>query len=335
MAQIGLIGCGFIGKVHAKAYAQIPDAKVVAVVDRDPARAGEVARELGAEVVSSFDDLVCRRDIDVVDVCLPTHLHADHVISAARAGKHVFCEKPMALSLAQADAMIEATDQAGVAFMVGHTLRFWPEYVAIKKLLAGSELGKPVALAAARLGTAPVWSWDRWLLDPKRSGGAVLDLHIHDIDYIAWLLGRPKAVVAKGARSASGSWDHVFTTLDYGDGPVAFSEGTFLVPSSFPFTMTFRAICENGTVEFMFRAGVNIEARQEAENPVTVYRKDGSLVHPEVSKGDAYKAELEYFIKCVEQGKRPEVTTPADARLSLEIVLAAIRSLESGDVVKM
>ncbi|MEW5867603.1 MAG: hypothetical protein AB1774_12230, partial [Bacillota bacterium] len=96
--------------------------------------------------------------------------------------------------------------------------------------------------------------------------------------------GRPKAVVAKGARSASGSWDHVFTTLDYGDGLVAFAEGTFLVPSSFPFTMTFRAICENGTVEFMFRAGVNIEARQEAENPVTVYRKDGSLVHPEVSK---------------------------------------------------
>lgn len=131
MVRIGLLGCGFIGKVHAKAYAQIPDAKVVAVVDRDSGRAKEVAEELGAEVVPVVDDLLSRQDIDMVDVCLPTYLHADHVIAAARAGKHVLCEKPMALSLEQADAMIEATEQAGVAFMVGHTLRFWPEYVAI------------------------------------------------------------------------------------------------------------------------------------------------------------------------------------------------------------
>lgn len=335
MVRIGLLGCGFIGKVHAKAYAQIPDAKVVAVVDRDSGRAKEVAEEPGAEVVPVVDDLLSRQDIDMVDVCLPTYLHADHVIAAARAGKHVLCEKPMALSLEQADAMIEATEQAGVAFMVGHTLRFWPEYVAIKDLVSRGELGKPVAVAATRLGTAPTWSWDRWLLDPERGGGAVPDLHIHDIDYIAWLLGKPRSVMARGVRSANGCWDHVFTTLDYGDGVAAFAEGTFLVPPSFPFTMTFRAICENGTAEFVFRSGVNIEARAESGNTLTVYRKEGTVTHPEVAKEDAYKAELEYFVRCIEEGRRPEITTPADARLSLEIVLAAVRSLESGDVVRM
>ena len=206
----------------------------------------------------------------MVDVCLPTYLHAEHVIAAARAGKHVLCEKPMALSLEQADAMIEATEQAGVAFMVGHTLRFWPEYVAIKDLVSRGELGKPVAVAATRLGTAPTWSWDRWLLDPERGGGAVPDLHIHDIDYIAWLLGKPRSVMARGVRSANGCWDHVFTTLDYEDGAAAFAEGTFFVPPSFPFTMTFRAICENGTAEFVFRSGVNIEARAESGNTLTV-----------------------------------------------------------------
>ncbi|MCR4402970.1 MAG: Gfo/Idh/MocA family oxidoreductase [Firmicutes bacterium] len=335
MVRIGILGCGFIGKVHAKAFAHIPNAKVVAVADHDSGRAREVADGLGAEVVATADDVLHRQDIDMVDVCLPTYLHARHVIAAARAGKHVLCEKPMAMNLEEADAMIEAAERADVAFMVGHTLRFWPEYVTIWDLIRRGELGRPVALSAARLGTQPMYSWDGWLLDPGRGGGAVPDLHIHDIDYIAWLLGRPKAVVARGKRSANGGWNHVFTTLDYGDGVAAFAEATFLVPSGFPFTMMFRAVCENGTAEFISRAGVNIEAREGAGKTLTVYRKDGTVLRPDTARQDAYEAELAYFVRCVEDGRRPETTTPADARLSLEIVLAAIRSLETGDVVGM
>lgn len=324
-----MLGAGFIGKVHAQAYARIPRAKVVAIADLNVDKAKELAGELGAEVSADCDALIARQDVDVMDICLPTYLHAYYTNEAAKARKHVFCEKPMALTLTEADSMINACEEADVSLMIGHVLRFWPEYVAIKRVLDSGELGKPLAITAMRLGTAPIWSWDEWILDSERGGGALLDLHIHDIDYITWIWGRPRAVHARGIKSPSGTWDHVFTTLDYGVGRIAFSEGTFLVPPSFPFTMLLRVICEEGTVEFAFRAGVNIEARDGVENPVVIYRKDGTTIYPEVSQEDAYKAEIAYFVDCIYKGKKPETCTPQDARLALEITLAARESIEN------
>ncbi|HHY98599.1 MAG TPA: Gfo/Idh/MocA family oxidoreductase [Firmicutes bacterium] len=331
MVKIGMLGAGFIGKVHAQAYANIPQAKVVAVCDLNADEAKKLAENFGADVSTDCSEVIGRSDVDIIDVCLPTYLHARYAVEAARAGKHVFCEKPMAFTLAEADSMIEAAEKAGISMMIGQVLRFWPEYVAIKKVLDSGELGKSLAITATRLGTAPVWSWDRWILDPNRGGGAALDLHIHDLDYVSWVWGKPNGVSARGVRSVAGAWDHIFTTLSYDDGRVALVEGTFFVPQNFPFTMALRAVCEEGTVEFTFRAGVNIEARDKVENPVVVYKRDGTIAYPEVGREDAYKAEIEYFVNCVNEGRKPEMSTPRDARQSLEIALAAIESAGRGD----
>ncbi|MCR4425583.1 MAG: Gfo/Idh/MocA family oxidoreductase [Firmicutes bacterium] len=335
MLRIGLLGCGFIGSIHARALKRIPGVRVTVVADQDPARAGSVAAELGAAVAESCEEAIACPDLDIIDICLPTYLHSRYAVSACQAGKNVFCEKPMAIDLAQADAMIRAAADAGVMLMIGHVLRFWPEYVTIRDIVRSGELGRPLAVTACRLGTAPIWSWDRWLLDPGRGGQAALDLHIHDLDYIAWLLGRPDSVSAVGVRSASGGWDHVFTTIRYDAGPIASAEGTFLVPSSYPFTSSLRVVCEEGAVDYMFRAGKNIEGGDSAPGGVMVYRGIGEASRREVNQADAYRSELEYFVRCLEQGEPLAAITPEDARLSLAISLAAIQSMETGEIVEV
>lgn len=330
MIRIGLLGAGTIAKTHAQAYATITRSKVVAVADLDIKQASELAASLDAEVAVDCTEIINRKDIDAVDICLPTFIHARYTVEAAQMGKHVLCEKPIATTLADADAMIEATERAGVILMVAQVLRFWPQYVALKRILDGGEIGKPLAIYAARLGTAPTWTWNKWILDPILGGGVLLDLQIHDLDYITWLWGPPKMVNACGVKSSNGAWSHVFTTLAYEDGRIACAEATFLVPRSFPFTMTLRVVCEDGTAVLDYRGGVNIEARDSVQRPITVYTKDGDILYPEVSEEDAYKSEIEYFIDCVENKQQPQVVKPCEARLSLAIALAAMQSAAKG-----
>jgi predicted dehydrogenase len=330
--RVGLLGAGFIGTVHAQAYEAIPEANLVAVADAKQQAADKLAQNCGAKAYYDVEQLMDREDLDVIDVCLPTFLHESCVVGAAERGRHVICEKPVALSVDQVDRMRSAVRKAGVMAMVAQVIRFWPQYVVIRKAFSSGRLGKPLMATASRLAEPP--DWGVWFKDPNLSGGALLDLHIHDLDYIFSLFGRPQSVYAAGVSTPTGAWDHVITSLDYGDGR-AVAEASFMMPPGFPFQMTFKLLGTEGCAEYRFRVGGQVDQREHAETELVIYRPGEPPEHPDYSSEDAYATEIAYFVRCVAEGRPPVVATLEEARTVLEIALAARRSLETRQAVQL
>ena len=342
MVRVGLAGLGFMGGTHAQCYAALPNAKLVAVADPEPDRRKHFADTYGCKAFPSVEELVAS-DIDMVDVCMPTYLHEQAVTTAAAAKKHVLCEKPMALTAADCDAMIAAVKRAGVHFLVGHVIRFWPEYAAIKRILDSGRYGKVRWASAVRLSPPPTWAWKGWLTDPTLSGGAVLDLHIHDLDCLAWILGMPKTISAAAVRAATGGLDNVWTTTTgHPNRAVGFAEGSLDMPAGFPFTMGLKVVLEGASIEFSSRLSPS----------VLIALPDGSVEHPEVPQPEVpatagagsagnisalggYFVEVKYFVDCVEKGEAPTVVTPEEAKDAVSLCVAAAESAVAGRPVSL
>ncbi len=330
MVKVGLLGAGFIGATHAQAYAELEQAELVAVADARADAADALAQRFGAKAYHDADALLADAQIDIVDICLPTFLHERYVVAAAERGKHILCEKPVALSLAQVDAMTAAVERAGVIAMVAQVIRFWPQYVVIRDLFRQGALGRPLVATAARMSSAP--KWGNWFADPKLSGGAVLDMHVHDLDFLCWLFGRPRSVYAVGAQSPSQAWNYSVTSLDFG-AVKAMAEASFLQPEGFPFLMAFRLTGTDACVDFRLGGTTQVDKRDQAATDLVVYRSGAAPEHPPYSSEDAYVAEVRYFVECVVAGRQPELATLPEARGVLEVALAARRSLETGLIV--
>ncbi len=329
MKRVAILGAGFIASVHMEAWRKIEGAEVCAFFEVRPEKAREFQEKYHLPHYDSFRTLLEREVVDIVDICLPTFLHREYTEMAANAGKHVFCEKPIALTVEDALAMQDICTRNGVYLMVGHVLRFWGEYVKAKELLEGGACGKVLFVEAFRLAVTPVWSVGGWILDPRLSGGASLDLHIHDLDYVNWLLGQPKEVFARGLRSEKGSLDHITTQIQYDSGALATVQGGWMMQGDFPFTCGFRILGDEGVLEWSFRAGVNIEEREQV-SPLVLYRKGEKKQEIVVQSEDPYLAELRYFLGCVEKDTPPARGTAEEATLALRVALSAQRSAEEG-----
>jgi len=308
-----------MGGVHAGIYHGLGNADLAAVVDFQDGVREQAAAKYGCATHATIDAVLDDDSLELVDICLPTPIHREFVVKCLEAGKNVLCEKPLSLSMDDAEAILEAAEKAPGKFMVAHVIRFWPEYVVTKQLLDSGDLGAPLAANAARFVPAPDWSWDDWLLDPERSGGAVIDNHIHDLDYLNWIFGKPETIYARGLWSEQGGLDHVFTTLEYPDGKVAIAESGFFVPAGMGLVMTLKLQCEEGCVMLS-----NI-----ADPTLTVYRPNREPEHPDVPKDDGYVAEIKYFLDCVANDKTPAILTPEDARLALATSRAALDSAKA------
>lgn len=329
MKRVAILGSGFIASVHMEAWKKIEGAEVCAFFEVHPDRASDFQKKYGLPHYDSFRTLLEKENVDIVDICLPTFLHREYTEMAANAGKHVFCEKPIALTVDDALAMKDVCARNGVFLMIGHVLRFWGEYVEAKKLIDAGVCGRVRFVEAFRLSVTPVWSVGGWILDPRLSGGASLDLHIHDLDYVNWLLGEPERVFARGIRSEKGSFDHITTQVEYRSGALATVQGGWMMQGDFPFTCGFRVLGDNGVLEWTFRAGVNIEEREKT-SPMVLYEKGKARREIHVSGEDPYGAELRYFLDCVENNHPPELGTADQAILALRVALAAQRSASEG-----
>lgn len=338
MIKVALVGAGYIGQVHASALSQIKDAQVTAIVDKLEDRGKKMAESLNARYFKDLDELLKNTDVDCVDICVPTFAHPEVTIKAANAGKHILCEKPLALSLEEADEMIKAAKINKIKAMTGHVLRFWPEYAKVKELIDSGDLGAPIYAFCERLAVTPDWQVGNWDKSEKFSGGAALDLHIHDLDFLIWLFGRPEIVKAQGVidpdNPKEGGFAHIFTTIQFKNGKSGFAEGGWAFKGAFPFTMALRILCEKGTIEWILRAGKNIEERSQAAN-IIIYKNDGLVETLEVEQKDAFFNELNYFVDCVAKDRPIEKATFEDGRASLELTLAAIKSAKEQTVVKL
>lgn len=327
MVKVGLIGLGAMGRVHFDCWRESTAAQLAAVASRDKMKlAGEWAGgefNLGDQAAARVDmtgvagyeraeDLFADPGIDIVDICLPTPLHAPLAIAALRAGKHVFCEKPMALTLAECDAMQTAARESGRQLAIGHCLRYWPHYVQAKAMLDSGEFGRAIYASLARTGAAPAWSAGGWLLREKESGG-ILDMHIHDIDIALWWFGQPASMTTAGF-APDGLPLIIDANWRYHDGLTAHLHSAW-DRNGGAFRHAFRLIMEKATVSY------DLAANPDA---LTLLRDGAETILP-MPKPAAYQAQLDDFAACIGEGREFTRITPAESRLAVEVGLAELQ----------
>ncbi|NLE60169.1 MAG: Gfo/Idh/MocA family oxidoreductase, partial [Planctomycetes bacterium] len=335
MIGVGLIGAGFIGRNHFNQYEKLGQrAKVVALCDKEPQRrAGDwsgvggnigdaqgTKRDLGdIKPYAEWRDLLADPKVQMVDICVPTYLHPEMSIAALDAGKHVLCEKPMALTVEACDKVLSAAAKAKGRFMIAQCIRFWPECVYLKQAIDDKRFGKLKALSLRRQASTPTYSLNDWILDPKLSGGAILDLHVHDTDWALHLLGTPQTITAQVSKR-NGSPDRVHSLWYYRPDLVLQIEGFWDMPSAFGFNMGFTARFEKAAVMFELSNG----------KPLTVFKEDGSTETPTMGPNDGYFNEIDYFLGCIERGAGPNVSTPGESREAVRMALLEKESAKTG-----
>ena len=320
MVKVGLIGCGFMGNMHANCYKNIEGVKLAAVADLRREKAEEIAD--GAEIYLDGMDLIKNADVDVIDICLPTYLHAEYAIAAMDKVKYLFVEKPIALTVDEAENMMKKASAVGCNIQIGQVIRFWDEYVALKEMIENGVYGKVVNANFRRISPRPNWGWKDWLLDTSLSGGAAQDLHVHDVDYVLSVFGEPKNFAS--VKNVLGEKNSYINTLMQYDGFVVGVEGTWDLPSSHPFEATFRVVFEKATVENA--GGKFLAYTEEGVEEIKIEKKELSGVYKggNISDLGGYYNELIYFTDRVKAGEKIEKATPADAAKSLAFVLAEI-----------
>ncbi len=218
MLRVAILGAGSMGHTHAAGWAAT-DAKVVGVVALDRGAAEEVAALCGAAVYQGLDAVLPQ--VDIVDICLPTYLHLEFTLKAAAAGKHIFCEKPIARTVEDGQKMIAACNAAGVRLFVGQVIRFFPQYRKAYDALQDGKIGNLAVLRLTRVGYRPHSSFENWFGDVNRSGGPLLDVLVHDYDYARWMGGEIERVYTRCSPPDAGSTAPVTTYFKAAPGAVA------------------------------------------------------------------------------------------------------------------
>lgn len=323
--RIGVVGLGFMGATHLRAWQSVDGAKLAAVASSDAAKlSGDLSSIAGnldksgerfefgdASRYATADELIADPTIEAVDLCTPSFLHADQTVAALELGKHVLVEKPMATTAADCQRMLDAATANDKVLMIGHVLRFWPDYTAAHDLIRSGALGPLRSVTLRRKCGAPGWS--PWLRDKSKSGGAVLDLLIHDFDFCQQLVGQPHSIQATGTEIPSRGVDLIEARMNYGpDGSQVVISGGWHHPDSYPFSMEFTLVCEEGTLDF--RSG---------DHNLTLHKANGESELVTLSEGDAFESELTAFVAACEAGKPPAVCDPAGSAISTAIARAA------------
>jgi predicted dehydrogenase len=332
MLRIGIVGFGFMGRMHYQRWKALGGAQIVSICDANPNIKEDTKRAVGniqgadgqidfadIELHRSLDEMLDKVKLDAVSLTLPTYLHAECSEKALSRGVNVLCEKPMALTVADCDRMIAAAKRSGKVLLIGHCVRFWPEYAKAKEIVDGGEYGKVVAAMFQRLGAPPGWSVDNWFVDEKRSGGVALDLHIHDTDYVQYLFGMPKAVCSHGAKGPGGQLIHVVTEYEYGQDKVVVAEGGWGMTTTFGFEMSFNLVLEKATIVYDLTR----------KPMLRVCPAEGKEFTPKLPDGDGYLREIEHFAKVVQGENVKPIITLEQSRNSVRIVEAEKKSIDN------
>jgi predicted dehydrogenase len=309
-----------MGATHAVTYSKLPGMRIAAVSARNAQRLSGDFSDVGGNLdlalpnvdfsrtgkYRDWEELIADPAIDAVDICLPTDLHERVAVAALSSGKHVLCEKPMALTAEDCDLMLAKAEEADRILMIGHVLRFWPAYEYLQQFVALSGFGPVQAATFTRMCGLPDWS--SWLTDTSRSGGAVLDLLVHDLDQILLLFGAPEAIRAK----ALGNFDAVTATFLYSNGPEIRLQGGWMA-SGTPFSMAFQVRTARALLEL-------------GPNGLTLSDAEGKQHRVQTPDANPYTEQLTYFQQCCQLGRKPDRCPPEAAAAAVKAALLLKRS---------
>ena len=324
--RVGIVGSGVMAEVHARGW-RTTEAELLGCTSTNLEQATRLARQFEIGVYKTYSDLL--QDVDIVDICVPTHLHKDMVLQAASAKRHVVCEKPIALRLLDGLEMIEACDKAGVRLFVAMVVRFFPQYRLSRELVAKGQIGQLGVIRLKRVSFVPQKQGDNWYLDETRSGGMVVDLMIHDFDYARWLGGDVERVYARLNQATEGPGQYAQAILRFKGGPMALIEGGWAYPPG-----VFRTAIDISGTEGL------IEWSSDEHAPVRSFllRRPGEAVSVGLPvaglSDDPYALELQHAYRCIRSGEPFEVTAH-DALEALRIALAAKESIATGKPVTL
>lgn len=325
MINVLLIGAGSMAGVHADAYTKMEDVTLVGIVDINFEKAVLLAEKVGTKAFQTYEEAVnYHGKIDVASICVPTPFHKQYLMMAADDNIDVICEKPLARTLEDAKEMITYCKDKGVKLFVGHVVRFFPEYIKAKHLLDDGEIGSPAVVRTSRGGTFPIASND-WYSDFGSSGGLVLDVIIHDFDYLRWCFGEVERVYAKSSKGrVYEKLEYALVTLRFESGVMAHLEGVW---AHRKFKTTFEFSGKEGIIRYDSSQAIPVIASQK-QSP-----SGGGVALPESALAESpYFTELQHFITCIKTNTAP-IVSAEDAYKALEISMAALESIETGKVV--
>ena len=342
--NVGIAGLGFMAATHVKAYRQVPEARIYAVcnpsgrcLDGDLTKVGgninandPVRLDMTQiKATRQFSDLLNDPSIDLIDICTPTLQHPEMLAAALRAGKHVICEKPLARDSALARQMVaesQAAQAKGLFTMPAMCLRFWPEWAWLKQAIASNTYGRVLSARFRRVAEPPNWG-QKHFAQGASSGGALLDLHIHDIDFIQYCFGRPSRVFATGYSKYTGAIDHVVAQFQVGSGAIVHAEGSWAMAPGFGFNMSYTVNFENATADY--------DIARAADNVLKLFRPDQPAETVKCPGADGYVQELQHILDAIQRGKPPTVVTMADGLAAIEICEAEEKSIQTGTAVSL
>lgn len=319
--SVGLVGAGNMASVHAGGW-EVAGDEIVGVLDSDPERTARFSVDHGSVVADNFAQLA--ESADVIDICTPTHTHAEYIAMAADAGIDVVCEKPLARTGPDAMAAIVACERAGVRLLVGHVVRFFSEYAAARELVVMGDVGTVGLVRLDRSTYLPAGA-SAWFSDHTKSGGVVHDLMIHDVDYARWVAGDVERVYARSVGATRGG-DHVLATLRHEGGAISHVQGSWAYPVG-----SFRTMLEiAGSNGLIIR-----HAATSFVGSVSTTEDAPDVPEPPASSSESpYVTEIRHFSDVLQGRAEPRVTALDGAR-AVAVCDAIARSIETSRAVEV
>ncbi len=343
--KVGIIGLGFMGTTHFQIHQQLGKSEIIAASDVDEKKTRgdwnsvvgnigdmDYSKPVDMSGIKTYTDgieLIANPEIELVDICVPTYLHEKFALAALRAGKHVFCEKPIGRTLKEAIRITEEAEKSKKLFSNGLCVRYWPEYRHAFELYSSGKLGRVISAVFKRVSPSIHGNaWEDWFMKEELSGSALLDLHLHDTDLVRYFFGRPVSVTSfgvKGFRSDNGI-DHIVTNYDFGNDTLIMTEGGWDPAKTTPFEMSFQIVCEKGTIRF-------------SELGYKVMYEDGKIEEPKPALDNlptGWHVEIDYFLSSILNGTKPDkYLSTAEMRDSMAVVEAEELSIKENRSVKI
>lgn len=325
--KAAIVGAGFMGSIHAASLAQLPDVSVKWVVDKDKPRGSKLAKAYCAQWSPNIDAVVKDAETELIVHALPTPFRLPFIKKYMAAGKHILCEKPLALNLKEAQAIKDAAKNYKPVFMVGHVLRFFWEYAHAREQLLSGGIGKPGIVRVSRCCGKPASTdkKDNWYMDYKRSGGVFLDLAIHDLDWLLWTFGAAARVFGQNLASKGISEDYGLGIIKFKSGVLGHVEASWTEPDG-TFWTGFEVSGREGMLEFDMRDAATLTLSKKKKEKGAA----GGTISPETPSSESpYQKEMRHFVECVREGKKP-LTGASEAFEAARLAFALMESARTG-----